>query len=118
LVADITRSIARALGTGPVRELANRLEASDPTRGVTRLARAISSDGRGGLLLLDDVQQLRADPLAIDPIVMLVDQLPESWSVGIATRQSVDLPLARWQLAGPLARIGLDDLILDPNETA
>jgi LuxR family maltose regulon positive regulatory protein len=118
LVADISRAIARALGSGPATDLAGRLEASDPTRSITRLARAISSDGRPGLLLLDDVHRLRADPLAIDPIVMLVDQLPESWSVGIAARQAVDLPLARWQLAGPLVRIELDDLVLDANEAA
>src|SRR3954471_7626526 len=118
LVADITRSIARALDGGPVADLVRRLGASEYTRSVTRLARAISSDGRPGLLLLDDVHRLRADPLAIDPIVMLVDQLPETWSVGIAARQSIELPLARWQLTGPLVRIDLDDLVLDAAETS
>jgi LuxR family maltose regulon positive regulatory protein len=118
MAADIARSVARALGSGPTFDLAGRLEASDPTRTITRLARAIVSDGRPGLLLLDDVHRLRTDPLAIDPIVMLVDQLPESWSVGIAARQTLDFPLARWQLAGPLVRIGLDDLVLDAAETS
>jgi LuxR family maltose regulon positive regulatory protein len=118
LVADITGAIARALGTGPASHLANRLDGSDPLRSVTRLARAIVSDGRPGLLLLDDVHRLRSVPHAIDPVVMLVDQLPESWTIAIAARQSVELPLGRWQLSGPLVRIGFDDLVLDAVETA
>ena len=118
LVRDLARSMADALGPGPTSDVLRTLHGSDPLRDLNRLIRAMVRESRPALVIFDDVSKLR-DPSSIDLVVTLVDQLPRGWSVAMAMRQEVPLPVARWRaMDDSLVRIGLADLVMDSQECA
>lgn len=68
-------------------------------------------------LLLDDVQAItRAGSLNV--LTDVIDRLPDSWRVGLASRARPRLPIARLRAAGDLLEIGVAELSLLPDEEA
>ena len=116
LVADLAETLAAVLPDGPVADELPRLHATDALRSQTRLSRAISKQPEPALLMLDDVHHLRGALTSLDVVVSLVDHLPPGWSVALAQRASVDLPVARWRLAGRVLTLGYEDLAFDASE--
>ena len=68
-------------------------------------------------LLVDEVQTLTdADDLAA--LADLVDALPATWRIALASRSTLPVATARLRVHGDLLEIGPDDLVLDVDEAA
>lgn len=66
-------------------------------------------------LLLDDVQTItRAGSLNV--LTDVIDRLPGTWRVGLASRATPRLPLARLRASGDLLEVGPTELALLPDE--
>jgi len=83
---------------------------------VERLVRALAA-GRPRTLLVDEVQVL-ADPDCLRVLADLVDRLPATWRVGLASRSRLPVAAARLRVHGELLELGPDDLVLDVDEAA
>jgi LuxR family maltose regulon positive regulatory protein len=83
-------------------ELVNALAASDLVQGV---------------IVLDDLHRLQ-DPLVFEMLAMLLDLLPEAWSLVAGTRVEPPLPLSRLRSRDELAEFRQDDLRFDATEVA
>jgi LuxR family transcriptional regulator, maltose regulon positive regulatory protein len=86
------------------------------TTAVPRLATALDAWGRPAALVLDDAHRL-VDRTSLDALTALLDHLPPSFRVVIASRREPDLGLARRRAAGDLLEIGTDLLALTEAET-
>lgn len=117
LLLDLSRVIGQAYGSGPLAETAARLRGGDALRNLSRLVRAMATAPEPGLVIIDDAHRLAASPQSLDVLVSLADRLPPGWSLGIAKRRSLSLPVARWLARDPsLVRLDVDDLALDAEE--
>lgn len=68
-------------------------------------------------LLLDDVQTItRAGSLNV--LTDVIDRLPGTWRVGLASRATPRLPIARLRASGDLLEVGPTELALLPDEEA
>jgi LuxR family maltose regulon positive regulatory protein len=114
LVRGIAEAIATMLPGGPIGRLAEAA-ATDQEADVSSLIRGITLDGRPLLLLLDDLHGLD-DPDAYRLVARLAEALPPSWSLGLASREVVSLPTARWRLRGSVVELGPADLAFDGPE--
>jgi len=83
-------------------ELVNALAASDLPQGV---------------IVLDDLHRLQ-DPAVFEMLAMLLDLLPEQWSLVAGTRVEPPLPLARLRSRDELAEFRQDDLRFDAAEVS
>ncbi|TME80508.1 MAG: hypothetical protein E6I45_10540 [Chloroflexi bacterium] len=117
LVREIARATASALEGGPISGIQPSLRGPDAFRNLSRLCQGAALDGRAILLVIDDVHEL-TDARALDVVALLADQIPATWRIGLATREAVNLPVARWGLSGLLAEVGFADLALDVSECA
>jgi LuxR family maltose regulon positive regulatory protein len=115
LVREIARATADALKGGPVAGIQPSLRGSDAFRNLSRLCQAVALDGRAILLVLDDVHEL-TDQRGLDVLAVLADQIPATWRIGLAAREAVNLPVARWRITGMLAEVGYADLAMDLSE--
>jgi len=86
------------------------------TTAVPRLATALDGWGRPAALVLDDVHRL-VDRTSLDALTALLDHLPPSFRVVIASRREPDVGLARRRAAGDLLEIGTELLALTETET-
>jgi LuxR family transcriptional regulator, maltose regulon positive regulatory protein len=115
LVQALSQAIANAMGGDPVAGFQPAARGADAFRSVARLCRAIALDGRALLLIVDDIHEL-ADKRALDVLAHLVDGMPTTWRMGLATRSAVGLPVARWRIKRSLAEFGFAELALDLTE--
>jgi LuxR family transcriptional regulator, maltose regulon positive regulatory protein len=83
---------------------------------VPRLASAIHSRQRPGLLVLDDVHRL-VDRTCLDALAALVELLPPGFQVAMASRTPPDLPLARLRARQQVLEIGAEQLAFAGEET-
>jgi LuxR family maltose regulon positive regulatory protein len=84
-------------------------------RNLGRLSRAIALDGRPLTLVVDNLHGLR-EQRAIDVIATLAEHVPETWRIGLATREPLDLPTIRWRTKRMLVELRLADLAMDETE--
>lgn len=85
-------------------------------RAAAELLNALAESGvPRGVIVLDDLHRL-SQPGALALIEMLLERLPASWSLLLASRVEPPLPLARWRVAGELAEFFLDDLRFSQDE--
>jgi LuxR family transcriptional regulator, maltose regulon positive regulatory protein len=83
---------------------------------IGRLLSAIVARPRPVLLALDDAHRL-TDRASLDALAELVTYLPPGSQVAVASREPVDLPLARWRAQGStLLEFGPTELALDARE--
>jgi LuxR family maltose regulon positive regulatory protein len=68
-------------------------------------------------LLLDGVDSITGAG-SLNVLTDVIDRLPESWRVVMTSRARPRLPLPRLRAAGDLLEIGVDELSLEPDETA
>lgn len=68
-------------------------------------------------LVLDDYHAISAPPLH-EAVTFLIDHLPSTLRLIIATRIDPPLPLARWRVRNQLAEVRADDLRFRPAEAA
>jgi LuxR family maltose regulon positive regulatory protein len=110
-VAGLLSDVLAAVG-------ADRDEASGPPA-VDRVLRdlPVSTDGRTRTLLVDEVQAL-VDPGSLDALADLVDRMPSTWRVVLASRSRLPVATARLRVHGELLELGPDDLVLDVDEAA
>ncbi|WP_456818363.1 AAA family ATPase [Cellulomonas sp. URHB0016] len=101
-------AVARAVDPGTV-----------PATGSSVIAQLGSAltDGPPRTLLVDEVQDL-TDPAALGALADLVDRMPPTWRVGLASRTRLPLATARLRVHGELLELGPDDLVLDVDESA
>ncbi|WP_275407158.1 LuxR family transcriptional regulator [Cellulomonas chitinilytica] len=90
---------------------------ADPgTPTVEQAVRTLAA-GPARTLLVDEVQAL-TDPGGLDALTGLVDELPATCRVGLASRSGLPVATARLRVHGELLEIGPDDLVLDVDEAA
>jgi LuxR family maltose regulon positive regulatory protein len=78
-------------------------------------ALAASPRGRRKILVLDDYHVI-TDPAIHSLVAWMVERLPPSAALAIATRSDPPLPLARWRSSGLMLEIRTADLRLDVRE--
>ena len=76
-----------------------------------------ASDAAHGVIVLDDLHRLQ-DPAVFDLLAMLLELLPEAWSLVAGTRIEPPLPLARLRSRDELAEFRQDDLRFDAAEVS
>lgn len=88
-------------------------------RGVVTVAGLV--EAAGGVaprtLLLDGIDTITSAG-SLNVLTDVIDRLPESWRVVMTSRARPRLPLPRLRAAGDLLEIGVEELSLDPDETA
>jgi LuxR family maltose regulon positive regulatory protein len=84
---------------------------------LTLLINDMSRGAHPTILFLDDVQLIE-DPSVRDAIVFLLDHLPSTMHVAIASRSDPLLPLARLRASGDLTELRAADLRFTPDEAA
>lgn len=84
---------------------------------LTLLINDVSRSAQPTILFLDDFQ-LVEDPSVRDAIVFLLDHLPSTMHVAIASRSDPLLPLARLRASGDLTELRAADLRFTPDEAA
>lgn len=82
------------------------------TAGLTRLGAAMWAADRPVVLMIDDVDQLRA-PGSIDAISWLAEHLPPHARMAVASRARAPLPVARLRARGRLLEVGAHDLAIN-----
>ena len=75
-----------------------------------------SAEAARGLIVLDDMHRI-ADPTVFEFLDTLLERLPSSWSLLIASRVDPPLALARLRVRNELAEFRQDDLGFSPEET-
>ncbi len=99
---DALATLAQA--TGGLRAVAHEL--------VNALAAASVPQG---LVVVDDAHRI-ADPQVFALLQVLIERLPERWSLAIASRVDPPLTLARWRAGGDLAEFRQPDLRFSASE--
>ena len=84
---------------------------------IPRVCAALSAVPQPIVLVLDDVHFVR-DPASHDAIAALVDHVPEGSRIVLATREELELPIARLRVQRRLLEVGPEDLRLDVEEAA
>jgi len=83
---------------------------------LTALINEWAAHSRSLGLVLDDYQMIIAQPIH-DAVTYLIDHLPPSARLIIASRADPPLPLARWRASGQLVEVRAADLHFTPEET-
>lgn len=90
-------------------------DAPPPERVMLQLLNELAALDEHLVLVLDDYHL--TDNRVVDNLLQqLLEQLPPSLTLVIATREDPDLPLARWRARGELTEIRARDLRFDPAE--
>jgi LuxR family maltose regulon positive regulatory protein len=74
-----------------------------------------ATDVKRGVIVLDDLHSV-ADPRVCDFLALLLDDLPENWTIAIATRVDPRLPLARLRAQRELAEFRQAELSFSMRE--
>ena len=69
-----------------------------------------------GLLVIDDLHRI-TDPQVNEWLTALIERLPPSWDLALATRSEPRLPLARWRVADECSDFGIEELRFETTET-
>ncbi|MFW6033760.1 MAG: LuxR C-terminal-related transcriptional regulator [bacterium] len=83
--------------------------------GVARLAGALAAGRSGGVLMLDNVENIRSR-LSNDVVTELAARLPAGVQLAVASRTGVRLPAATLRAQGALLEVGAGDLAMDGAE--
>ncbi|CAN5283280.1 hypothetical protein BH11PSE9_BH11PSE9_16160 [soil metagenome] len=70
-----------------------------------------------GLVVIDDAHRI-VDARVFELLGHVLERLPTHWSIAVASRADLPLPLARWRAAGELAEFGPQALAFDEAEVA
>lgn len=70
-----------------------------------------------GLIVVDDLHRI-ADPRVFELLTLVLDRLPTSWGLVLASRSEPPLPLSRLRARGELGEIRQGDLRFDADEVA
>ena len=70
-----------------------------------------------GLIVVDDLHRI-ADPRVFELLTLVLERLPTSWGLVLASRSEPPLPLSRLRARGELAEIRQGDLRFDATEVA
>ncbi|TFC75829.1 helix-turn-helix transcriptional regulator [Cryobacterium cheniae] len=84
---------------------------------LTSLINKMSRDTQPTILFLDDFQLIE-DPSVRDAVAFLLDHLPPTMHLAIASRSDPLLPLARLRASGDLTELRAADLRFTPDEAA
>jgi LuxR family transcriptional regulator, maltose regulon positive regulatory protein len=84
---------------------------------LVTLINELSSVSEDVVLVLDDYQFVRSQEVHAG-VVFLLDHMPASMRVVIATRADPPLPLARWRGRGQMLEVGADELRFTVDEAA
>lgn len=84
---------------------------------VTNLVNAVATGSDEMLLVLDDFHLIE-NPSVRDGVAFLLDNLPSTLHVAIASRSDPLLPVARLRAGGELTELRAADLRFSPDETA
>ena len=76
-----------------------------------------AADVERGLIVIDDAHRV-TDPQVFELLQAVLDRLPDTWGVAIASRVDPPLSLARWRAGGELAEFRQHDLRFDEAEVA
>lgn len=85
---------------------------------LARLADALQSRGPGSLLVFDDLHLAAGQPAVGEFLDRLLRVLPESATVVLSSRESIDAGLARQRAGGRVAVLAAADLRLTSDEVA
>jgi LuxR family maltose regulon positive regulatory protein len=111
--------LAAALGgmASADRELLDAIESPvASTRAlVGRLLATVSDRAAATLVVIDDAHRI-VERTCLDALAELITHLPGGSQVVLASREPVDLPLARWRAQGWLDEVGPAELAMDQHE--
>jgi len=109
------RSISADLGEGAL-ALAQARPRPSPEAVLIHLINR-QARRRGRLVLVIDDYQLASNPEVDALLGFLIDHMPASWHLVLASRELPAIALARWRAQGQLLEIGHDDLRFNAAET-
>lgn len=104
------------IGSGALTQLQS-LQPPAPESILTTLVNELSSISDSFILVLDDYHVIDSQPVD-QALTFLVDYLPRSIHLVIATREDPPLPLARMRARGQLTELRVADLRFTPSEAA
>ncbi len=115
LLRHVAMAIHRVVPIGPSAFAALTGPADSIWTRLPRVGNALATLKRPIVVVLDDIHSI-SNPTSLNVIAALVDYVPPGSQLVLASRDQVDLPLARWRARGMLTEIGRADLRLDDQE--
>jgi LuxR family maltose regulon positive regulatory protein len=82
---------------------------------VAHLTRALGRLAEPAVLVVDDLHMLDCHECQ-DILAAVVNRMPSGWQVAIASREELELPVARLRAEGRIAELGPSDLAMDDEE--